>query len=662
MKIKKLLSIFFFSCLIFPFFAQTYSTVDLGNEVYSFLAMCEQKDYCEKLSNVKPYTESYIIKILNQTKDSILEKNNENESKLLKNELESVEFFLSQFEHDNDFNLSKLSYRYETNDNDAPITFECNNYQEGFISSGFYDNSDINSTGFELFHNLNFYGDLGKNFSYRTSGFLGVTKMPLQQVGDDYLIGYWWYDDWDYKTNGINNQKRTINTFRNNSVLPYSYKKKWDGSFYYLSNLTYSGLKGWAFELGLGFGMYAEIRGSFLNDKVNIGIGRINREWASMDENASLVLNSNAAPFLGIDAKVDLLDWLSFSTLTGVMEFPNAKHINANAWYNRDFDAEPYVDETTGELVYPTKFSTVDSYFFQNLYSIGMLDVNFKYFHADMGSAVIWPKRFDLGYMFPLLNHVVYQNSLGDFDNLALFGNLKGIYPGIGTIWLSIFLDEMSSLKDIATFKFFEKTRDMFAYQVGTRINIPYLPFTSISFRYTKIEPYCYTHQAITRQPWYDHYIAESYTNNGKSLGYYLEPNSDEFFVRIESKPIPRASFGLQYQLIRHGADYGSGAVPGSSIWSELPIPSDLRNSFKKYFLHDGTYEWTHTITLDASYIFNQIKVPLQLYGGIGYVYDFFTQSEGGANEKTPYHKINTAEYPTKKGCVMYLGFKIFSF
>ena len=91
-------------------------------------------------------------------------------------------------------------------------------------------------------------------------------------------------------------------------------------------------------------------------------------------------------------------------------------------------------------------------------------------------------------------------------------------------------------------------------------------------------------------------------------------------------------------------------------------VPSELRNSFYKYFLHDGTYEWTHTIALDASYIIKQSKIPLQIFGGIGYVYDFFTQSEKGANQKSPYHKINTVEYPTKHGCVMYFGLKLFAF
>ena len=88
-----------------------------------------------------------------------------------------------------------------------------------------------------------------------------------------------------------------------------------------------------------------------------------------------------------------------------------------------------------------------------------------------------------------MLDRVVYQNNVGDYDNLALFTNLKLRYPGIGSVWGSFYLDEMNSL----TAKIFEKTRCMFAYQAGGKANIPFLPFTSISLRYTKVEPYCYT-------------------------------------------------------------------------------------------------------------------------------------------------------------------------
>jgi hypothetical protein len=200
----------------------------------------------------------------------------------------------------------------------------------------------------------------------------------------------------------------------------------------------------------------------------------------------------------------------------------------------------------------------------------------------------------------------------------------------------------------------------MFAYQAGTKANIPVLPFTTFTFRYTKVEPYCYTHQAIRKQPWYPGYISEAYMNNGRPLGYYLDPNSDEFFARLETRAFSAFKIGLQYQLIRHGADFGSGQVAGSSIWSE--IPTGNREVYYKYFLHDGAYEWTNVIALDVAYDLNAYKIPLQLYCGAGYVYDYFTQSEKGSNTKSAYHKVNTSEYPTKNGVVLFVGFKAFNF
>ena len=193
MKKKISLVLLAFS-FFYTLFSQSHTTVDLTNDVYSLLLMCEQKNYCENLSITKPYTESYVLKLLNQSKDAILEKMQKNDSFILKTELESVEFYISKFQHKKGVNLPELKYRYEEENN--PITFEVTNYDEFFISSGIYNDSSLNSTGFEFYNTLNFFGDLGSSFSYRVSGFLGATKMPLQKVGDDYLIGYWWYDDW----------------------------------------------------------------------------------------------------------------------------------------------------------------------------------------------------------------------------------------------------------------------------------------------------------------------------------------------------------------------------------------------------------------------------------------------------------------------------------
>lgn len=678
---KKHILMIFISFFMFTAFAQQYATVDLGDDVYSFLIIAQEKGYCERLSNVKPYTQKYVITLLNEIKDNLYSKHRE--SKFYDSEMETVQFYLDRYYKQEGIDFNRMSYRKEDDNNGFPLSFEFNNTFETFVSSGVYTDSKLNSTGFEVFNNFNFLGDIGKNFSYRSTGYMGITQMPLQQVGEDYFIGYWWYDDWrDTKEgrdeNGAGDYlairdpsgekreitERTINTFRNNSVLPYSYKKKWDGSVYYLSFLNANGLEGWPDNPSLSFGMFGELRTSFANDRINIGVARINREWAAMDYGSSLVLNQNASPFIGVDASVKILDWLSFSTITGVLEFPNQRYVNEKAWYMRkegrveDCAAAEPVEEDK-------KYSVVDSYFFQNFFSMGLFELDLKYLHFDFGSGCIWPKRFELGYMFPLIDRVVYQNSVGDYDNLSLYGDIKGIWPGVGSIWASAYLEELNAFNT----KLFEKTRAMFAFQFGSKVNLPFLPYSTLSARYTKVEPYCYTHQAIRKQPWYADYISESYTNNGRPLGYYLDPNSDEIFVRFDTKPKRASSVALQYQLVRHGADYGSGQIDGSSLYSEMP--TGIRDTLYKYFLHDGVYEWSNIIKLEGSYNFNTMRFPAQVTCSIGYLYDYFTQNRDitdtslspyAKKTKSPYHKINTAEYPIKQGFVFSININLFAF
>ena len=239
--------------------------------------------------------------------------------------------------------------------------------------------------------------------------------------------------------------------------------------------------------------------------------------------------------------------------------------------------------------------------------------------------------------------------------------------PGVGKVWASIYFDELNIQNN-----WFTETRVMFSGQVGAKAVIPWLPFASVSTRYTKIEPYCYTHHAINYAPSYNHYIMENYTNNGESLGYYLPPNSDEFFFRFEMKPRSFLSTALQYQFVRHGADYGSQQVPGSSLYSELSRFN--RDELKKYFLHDGAYNWMHMVKLETTFEHKNVQRDLQLSLNLGFLYSYYTMIDSdnydrsiygnngnckNADFSTPYHFVNTDEYPVQFGVVMGFGFKV---
>lgn len=620
--------------------AQTHNTVEVDDEVYRILQVAEIRGYCGILSTAKPYTKRYIIDRL----DEILSKV-ESGSVEEKIALQQKERFTPR---EDGFSWKGFGWRWSNaKDENAkhPFSFQFDEAVDISFFGGLYNKSEKNDGAYEIWNHWLFAGDLGRNLSFHASGDIAFMKLPLEEVGT-YEIGYWWDDK---KSDGIKegSSVRTIRQYRNNFSAPYSYKKRFDGSLFFLSQMDNSGLEGWPFENSFAYGMTAELTGSFLDDHIRLGFGRYRREHAAMDNGSSLVLNASARPYFGFDAAFEPFKWLSATISVGNLEFPNQGYINENAW-----NAE-------GEN------SRNDYKYFQNMFAIGMINADWKYFHFDFGSSAIYSKRPEMAYWLPIFDRVVSQDNIGDCDNLSLFTDIKFKIPGKGIIWGSFYLDEKKTLK--LGKELIEDTRNMFSYQLGGKIYLPIKKFAVASFRYTKIEPYCYTHQAINYAPGYSTYMSESYSNNGYSLGYYLPPNSDEFLLKFELSPNECSTTGLAAQLTRHGADYGSGQVPGSSIYSEMNPKN--RDDLKKYFLMDGAYEWNFALILSGSYDFRKKGLPFSVNGSFGVVRTWWTttdatEKEGlakaGFHGKEDYYTIDTDEYPTKTGVVMSVGVKIF--
>ncbi|HAH63454.1 MAG TPA: hypothetical protein DCL73_15315 [Treponema sp.] len=633
-------------------FAQTYAAVSLDSPLYGLLDKAQMRGLCGPLPAAKPYTEKVVIAAINE----ILAASEESENPLKDTEVEILTDALKQFDRKKGLDRMRGAYYYEA-PGKVRTTFDFSFKLDTFASGGLYSDSGDDQWGFTFTPTISVRGDVGDNLSYDFTIFGNASRAVLQYLGE-YDIGAYWYTDTTANDaeNGSDTTnyttRRYIKSYANKAYFPYTFFKGWDGSMYKLSNLTASGLDGWCDDLGLGFGIRAEMTSSFLDDKVQVRFGRIYREWAAMDEGASLVLSSNAHPFLAFETEITPVKWFTLSSITGILEFPNSDYIVGDA-YNCSTDSTDYSNAA----------------FFQNAYSASMVETNFKYVHFDFGTTSIWPKRLDLGYLFPLMNAVFYQNNIGDYDNIALFTDLKLQYPGIGYVWGSLFLDEFNGLSSESGLRgdWLHSTRDMYATQVGSKVYIPWLPFATLAVRYTKVEPYCYTHQAINYTPWYTHYISEAYMNAGEPIGYYLPPNSDEINVRFETTPLTNLAAHLEYQFIRHGAEYGSQAVNGSSIYSELDpcILSGDRDDIKKYFLHDGAYQWIHVIKVGADWSLKRFKVPVTLYSEVGFYYSYYTvlDDDDYANDNSShaYHIAgDDSEYPSEAGFIISGGIKLF--
>lgn len=620
--------------LILPLAAQSHTAVPLDDPIYYVIEQAQLKGLCPVLSEAKPYSQHKIKGIIN----TILSAEAELPwSALSSSEKAILQQTLASFEKEEGWNwLTGETYQEHTTKSGITMTFNAGASWQS-VASGSYEFQEKDfEWGTDNWGIAFVGGDMGSFFSWNFSAGGGLMKAPRKELGTAYTF-YEGFENKEIDPARKDQNKEYIVFSEPTTFFPYTYQKNWDGSIFKGDSLSSSGFYEWPYGMSLGYQMNGEMAVSFLDDAIFVRAGRLQREWAAGTNGSSLVLNAVARPFFGVEANFEPFNWLRMSTLTGILEYYNMNGIS------------------------------VSSATFQNAFAIGMAEANYKnYLHFSFGSSAVFPKRFELGYSFPLLSRFFYQNNVGDFDNLAMFATLILQYPGIGKIWGSAYVDEM----DLTSPAFFSQDRNMHAVQVGisAALPIPKLAFSNFTFQYTKIEPYVYTHQLV-KTPWYDDiWMEEPYMNNGVSLGYYLPPNSDELKFRFESSVIKGGTFRFhaQYQMIRHGAEYGSRAVDGSGLNSQLDTTGRNDKEGKpelwKYFLHDGAYQWQHIFKVGGSFDMQGLNIPVSLFCDMGVVYSYYTDIDGIPNsaQKYPIHRINTSEYPTQTQFITTVGFKIY--
>jgi len=221
--------------------------------------------------------------------------------------------------------------------------------------------------------------------------------------------------------------------------------------------------------------------------------------------------------------------------------------------------------------------------------------------------------------------------------NAAFFADLELRVPGLLTLWGSFFVDRLNSSSE----NFFSMNGNSYAYQAGVKTIVHWLSLAAFTLRYTKVEPYCYT----------------AFVSGGESLGYYLPPNSDELLLRLEAMLFPDIKGHVQFQMIRHGADYGYRAVPGSSLYDTL----DDNNS-AKYFLMDGVYQWDNVIKLGGSCNLKTTGIPLSIYMETGVILTSFTiNGDDGVGKEADYESLHDdSVYRGRTGFIFSVGLRVF--
>lgn len=234
---------------------------------------------------------------------------------------------------------------------------------------------------------------------------------------------------------------------------------------------------------------------------------------------------------------------------TEIIANPQALHSSqAHFVYNKDlyaFNMSLYDLSATNvidsEKLYPEKFLVVHTLEARPLdwLSFGVIE------------SIVYGNRFDPGYLFPLTPFFINQSMYG-FDDNSWLGLTFTVRPVKGLKLDSVFYADDLSFNDLVKFKFDTKLR--FANQ--TRLAWAPLksgPLTHISFDYTAILPFTYSHRVGSDNELLNEVNYQNYTHAGFSFGSFLEPNSDRFKLKVSLNPLEGLTIDLLGSYARHG-------------------------------------------------------------------------------------------------------------
>lgn len=226
-----------------------------------------------------------------------------------------------------------------------------------------------------------------------------------------------------------------------------------------------------------GLALSPEISASYFDGAVNLRWGSIKRDWGPGLNN--LQLSGSARTIEGIELQIDVTPWLHFMVLNGSLG---------------KFSVSTIEDGTDTKLFFSDYFYDDKPYYrFENNFSSQRVEFNAtKNLTLSIYESVVWQKRFELGYLNPLSIYMFQQNNLGDIDNMLAgidfnytLANKFRFYGAVGATELN----KIGSLKAMLT-----APRNMLAFQAGVTIPLPIGSFSSLTFQWTYLAPFFYSH------------------------------------------------------------------------------------------------------------------------------------------------------------------------
>jgi hypothetical protein len=221
-----------------------------------------------------------------------------------------------------------------------------------------------------------------------------------------------------------------------------------------------------------GLSMFPELSASFLDGNVNLRWGSIRRDWGPGLNN--LLISGSARTIDGVEAELELSSWLRYSVMTGSLGIFSLDTV----------DGEPFFSDWMHDKA---------NYRFDNNLSTHRVEVDvLPNLTLSIYESVVWKKRFELGYLNPLAVYMFEQNTLGDLDDVIAGVDFNYTFLGKARFYGALATSEMHDLGSLKTM--LTAPRNILAMQFGVVIPLNVGSFSSLTFQWTYIAPFFYSH------------------------------------------------------------------------------------------------------------------------------------------------------------------------
>lgn len=216
----------------------------------------------------------------------------------------------------------------------------------------------------------------------------------------------------------------------------------------------------------------------------------------------------------------------------------------------------------------------------------------FKKFHLSLGNSTVYSERVNPVYFIPFLFYKSIDHSGSRNSNAQLFIDISSRNIKKNHLSFTMFLDEMnfSNITNKALHS------NWWSFKGSWRFSnfVPNFFFTA---EYTYTAPMVYKHFIPTT----------TYETTQFNLGHYLRDNSQEIFVMLEWRPLPRLRTYINYTFANKGEDNPDDRV---TLNPNTGRPVSLGRSFQETVIYEK-----HEIGLGVNYeIVNGVSASIKYW------------------------------------------------